>query len=78
MLNNLLKQAKSLNKRATRLEKEYLPQPKPKKKIDIAIGVAFVGAIAALLVVAGYVISRISGDQAYRERWKDYNDCGWA
>jgi hypothetical protein len=45
---------------------------------DAEIGIAFVAAIAVLLLVAGYVISRMSSDRAYREKWKDYNDCGWA
>jgi hypothetical protein len=45
---------------------------------DAGVGIAFVAAIAILLLVAGYVISRLSGDRAYREKWKDYNDCGWA
>lgn len=42
-----------------------------------AIG-AFVGAIALLLLAAGYVIYRLASERAYREKWKDYNDCGWA
>lgn len=45
---------------------------------DAGMGLAFVTAIAALLLVAGYVISRLSSERAYREKWKDYNDCGWA
>ena len=45
---------------------------------DAGVWIAFVGAIAVLLVVAGYAVSRIAGDRAYREKWKDYNDCGWA
>jgi hypothetical protein len=45
---------------------------------DASVGIAFVAAISILLLVAGYVISRLSGERAYREKWKDYNDCGWA
>lgn len=53
----------------------------PQKTInwrEISVGAAFVGAIAVLLLVAGYVISRLSSERAHREKWKDYNDCGWA
>ena len=48
------------------------------KKYDTSVAAAFVAAIAVLLFVAGYVIHRLSKDHAYREKWKDYNDCGWA
>ncbi len=48
------------------------------KLYDAGIGTAFVGAIAVLLLVAGYVINRLAKERAYREKWKDYNDCGWA
>lgn len=42
-----------------------------------AIG-AFVGAIAVLVIIGFYVATRLAGDRAYREKWKDYDDCGWA
>lgn len=45
---------------------------------DIGVIAAFVGAIAVLLLIAGYVISRLSSERAYRAKWQDYNDCGWA
>ena len=45
---------------------------------DFGMGLAFVGAIAVLMLVAGYVISRLSREQAYRRKWQDYSDCGWA
>lgn len=45
---------------------------------DIGVITAFVGAISALLLVAGYVISRLASERAYRAKWQDYNDCGWA
>ena len=45
---------------------------------DASVGIAFVAAISILLLVAGYVINRLSRDRVYREKWKDYNDCGWA
>lgn len=45
---------------------------------DAGVAALFVGAIAVLLLVAGYVISRLSSERAYRAKWQDYNDCGWA
>lgn len=45
---------------------------------DAGVLAAFVSAIAVLLLVAGYVISRLSSERAYRAKWQDYNDCGWA
>ena len=43
-----------------------------KKKADC------VAAIAVLLLAAGYVVHRLAVERAYRKKWKDYNDCGWA
>ena len=54
------------------------PLPKAINWRDAGVGAVFVGAIALLLLAAGYVISRLAGERAYREKWKDYNDCGWA
>ncbi|MCL2035398.1 MAG: hypothetical protein FWG94_11815 [Oscillospiraceae bacterium] len=48
------------------------------KQCDTSMAAAFVAAIAVLLLVAGYVIHRLAKDHAYREKWKDYSDCGWA
>ena len=45
---------------------------------DAGMGIAFVAAIAVILLVAGYVISRMSADRANKAKWQDYNDCGWA
>lgn len=42
-----------------------------------AIG-AFVGAIAVLVAIGFYVAGRLAGDRAYRQKWKDYDECGWA
>lgn len=47
-------------------------------KKDLSMAAAFVGAVAVLLLVAGYVISRLARERAYEEKWKDYYDCGWA
>ena len=53
-------------------------QIKRLKMFDAGVGAAFIAAIAVLLGVAAYVITRLAKDHAYREKWKDYNDCGWA
>lgn len=45
---------------------------------DAGIVAAFVGAISILLLVAYYVVGRLASERAYRTKWKDYNDCGWA
>lgn len=39
---------------------------------------AFAGAIMVLVLLGFYVASRLSSERAYREKWKDYVDCGWA
>ena len=57
-------------------DKEVLNKEKPLR--DTGVAIAFVAAIAVLLLVAGYVINRMAGNRAYREKWKDYRDCGWA
>ena len=38
----------------------------------------FVGAISILLLVGGVIIIRLVAERSYREKWKEYNDCGWA
>lgn len=53
-------------------------QLKKLKIHDAGVAAAFIGAIAVLLFVAGYVIMRLERDRAYRAKWQDYNDCGWA
>lgn len=53
-------------------------QLKRLKARDAGVAAAFIGAIAILLFVAGYVIMRLAGERAYRAKWNDYNDCGWA
>ncbi|WRS26736.1 hypothetical protein U6B65_10360 [Oscillospiraceae bacterium MB08-C2-2] len=45
---------------------------------DAGVASAFIGAIVVLVLVGVYVVSRTSSDRAYREKWKDYYDCGWA
>ena len=67
------------------LKRLFMPQPEippepasSNHKKDMCVAGAFIGAIAVLLVVAGYVISRLAKDNAYRKKWKDYEDYGWA
>lgn len=45
---------------------------------DVGVATAFAGVVAVLLLIACYVASRLAGERAYREKWRDYNDCGWA
>lgn len=45
---------------------------------DAGVAAAFVGAIAVLLLACCYVVSRLSSERAYRAKWQEYNDCGWA
>ncbi len=42
-----------------------------------AVGI-FAAAIALLVMVGFYVVARLARERAYREKWKDYVDCGWA
>lgn len=49
-----------------------------KRFSDAGVATVFVAAISLLLLVAGYVISRLASERAYRAKWQDYNDCGWA
>lgn len=35
-------------------------------------------SILVLCITAGYYIYRYASEKAYREKWKDYNDCGLA
>lgn len=59
-------------------DQQKLPKSKKLHLRDAGVAAAFVGAIAVLLLVACYVISRLAGERAYRAKWQDYNDCGWA
>lgn len=74
ILNNF-----KLNKES-KLFKDFISsaQSSKTKLRDAGAAAAFVGAIAVLLIIAGYVINRLASDRAYREKWRDYNDCGWA
>ena len=38
--------------------------------------VALAVGICGVLMGAVYVAYRLANERAYREKWKDYNDCG--
>jgi hypothetical protein len=59
-------------------EKFNLRRMKELKLRDMGVASAFVGAVAVLVFVAMYVFARLQNDRAYRAKWQDYNDCGWA
>jgi hypothetical protein len=48
------------------------------KMRDIGMIGAFVGALAVLVFVGFYVTARFVRERVSREKWKDYDDCGWA
>lgn len=52
--------------------------PVPVPKSDAAAAALFIAAIVLLLATAGYVIFRLASERAYRQKWRDYNDCGIA
>ena len=45
---------------------------------DIGVIGAFVGALAILLFIGFYVTARFVRERTRREKWSDYDDCGWA
>lgn len=44
----------------------------------MALIIPFAIAILVLCVTAGYYIYHFASERAYREKWKDYVDCGLA
>ena len=50
---------------------------RPEKSFSLfALLLPFAVSILVLCITAGYLIYRIADERAYRERWKDYHDCG--
>lgn len=50
---------------------------RPEKSFSLfALLLPFAASILVLCITAGYLIYRIADERAYRERWKDYHDCG--
>lgn len=45
---------------------------------NIGLGAAIAGAVSLLLVACAYAIVKIADKRAYRRKWEDYDDCGWA
>lgn len=33
-------------------------------------------SMISLVASAGYIVYKLANERAYREKWKDYNDCG--
>ena len=48
------------------------------KRSDNLFFLVFVTAISVTLLVAGCVICQFAVERAYRKKWRDYDDCGWA
>lgn len=44
----------------------------------LSLIIPFAVAILVLCVTAGYYLYHYASEKAYREKWKDYNDCGLA
>lgn len=40
--------------------------------------IPLVVTVLVACITAGYCLYRYLNERAYRERWKDYNDCGLA
>lgn len=50
-----------------------------KKMFPFALAVvSLILTIASLVLSVAYLVYRITSERAYREKWKDYNDCGLA
>ncbi|WP_156136484.1 hypothetical protein [Candidatus Soleaferrea massiliensis] len=38
--------------------------------------VSIIFSVLSLVMSAGYIVYKLANERAYREKWKDYNDCG--
>lgn len=47
-----------------------------KNRCALAKLLSVVVPIALLMGSVGYIVYRLLGERAYREKWKDYEDCG--
>jgi flagellar basal body-associated protein FliL len=56
------------------MEKELVEKRKFKKKSAITV----IAALALVVISAGYIVYRIFSENAYNEKWKDYDECGLA
>ena len=45
---------------------------------NIGVCGILIGVVVALLLIGGCLLSRCAAERAYSEKWKDYDDCGWA
>jgi flagellar biogenesis protein FliO len=53
-------------------------QNEDEQQTDFLAMTLFLVAISGLIAACCYVVSRLSRERAYREKWNDYDDCGWA
>ena len=51
-------------------------EQREKSLLPLVIPVAV--SVLVLCITAGYALYRYLSERAYRERWKDYDDCGYA
>ena len=49
-----------------------------RRNSDNLLFMVFVTVISVTFLVAGCVIYRFAVESAYRQKWRDYDDCGWA
>ena len=45
------------------------------KKVNFTLPI--IGALLGIIALATYIIMKVTEQQAYEEKWKDYDDCGW-
>ena len=45
------------------------------KKNNVVLPI--VGALLAIVALVAFIVIKVTDQQAYYEKWKDYDDCGW-
>lgn len=54
-----------------------------KSKIDKKVGpvgktvIPIIGAVIVVAAAVAYICLKLADDMRYREKWKDYDECGW-
>lgn len=46
-----------------------------KKKRNYTLPI--IGALIAVVACVAYIVMKITQQQAYEDKWKEYDDCGW-